>query len=357
MKQLHLDGCGLNGNQISRIFKALSERNGGHDTLSPFHLDISNNLVDAFDNLCASVSNNAGLTSLTWRLLEIQNPKDFVRLMSALSCNRSIRNLDLSQLYLDFSLNEDDGSSAALFALFARNNTLVELNLSANNSRLDDSQLGVSVHKALLGLARNSSLLKLRIEDQAIGAEGAQSLAQVLRTNTTLRELHCERNKINLASFTLLVDALEHNHTLTHLSSLECDKTRQVQSIESSLIKAARPKQLQGLLGISSQEKRNLPGPIADAIEEVGVVIDEHWSHQRQRLEQYLRRNRMLAAAAAAAAEQHGAGTKEQYHRPGAERHANKEVAIAEEDEDESEEDEEDDDEDEGLNMPSLRIK
>lgn len=259
------------------------------------HLDITGNNIEAFDEVAEALREHHGPSSLVWRLLDFQDEEQFGLFLRALQVNQAIRILDLSQLFLDFQMGAE--TIEILAELMSKNKTLEEINLSANNSRLDDCQLGPQIHQALLGLCHNKTLKILRIADQAIGSEGALALAQVLKCNTSLTEIHCENNNINLASFTLLVDAMQHNHKVTFLSSMECDKSRHVHAIETSIIKAARPQKSAEFIEVNIRpgEKESLPQDVTDAIEEVGVVVDEHWNLQRKRLEHRLERNRQIA--------------------------------------------------------------
>jgi hypothetical protein len=296
LQRLFLNGCGLDSTDIARLFHALSKNNVHGQAHPSLHIDVSNSSIEGFSNVILAIQENHGPTSLAWKLLDFPEQCDFVTFIQALTENKVIQSLDLSQLFLDFHL--DETVTTAMFDLFLRNDTLQEFNLSANNSRLDNSQLGPQFHSALLGLKTNTSLKILRIEDQAIGSEGAIALAEVLRENTTLCEVHCENNNINLANFTLLVDAMQSNHSVTFLSSMEHDKSRHVHHIESSIIKAARPKSQLGFhdINITQYEKENLPREVANAIVEAGTLVDEHWEFQRGRLEQILQRNRRLAS-------------------------------------------------------------
>ena len=54
-----------------------------------------------------------------------------------------------------------------------------------------------------------------------IGAEGAQSLAQALQHNSTLRELHLSHNSISLSGWKSLVESLENNTTLEYIHLLD----------------------------------------------------------------------------------------------------------------------------------------
>jgi hypothetical protein len=280
---------------IARLFRALSKNHLYKEAHSSLHLDISSNSIESFDQISLAIRDNHGPSSLTCRFLDFEESFQFEQFMRALSENKIIQFLDLSQLFLEFHL--DENSIDAMLALFSRNNSLRQINLSAQSSRLEDFQFGSKIHEALHGLSRNTSLEILRIEGQAIGPEGASTLAEVLRANTTLREVHCENNNMNLANFTLLVDALQTNTSVTFLSSMESNKSRHVHSIESSIIKPSRPKEQKTWLDINITpfEKDNLSCDVIDAIGEVGTVVEEHWNFQRRRLEQILHRNLQLA--------------------------------------------------------------
>ncbi|KAK5109527.1 hypothetical protein LTR62_006979 [Meristemomyces frigidus] len=214
---LYLDSSYLTGRDVATLLHSMS-----HNPFEPrdLHLDISQcNLGD--DVLVVTKAISEGLTPLhlTMRAIEYRDENTFRKLLNALTMNKSIRYLDISHTALPGEISDD--TCRALERLLADNDTLHELDMSGEESRLASSRFGSGINQALAGLKKNKSLQCFRIEKQKLGLQGASTLADVLKVNNTLRELHCGNNEIPLHGFTDLVDSLTENTTLLHLPTMD----------------------------------------------------------------------------------------------------------------------------------------
>lgn len=213
LHELHMDHAYLSGADIAILLQAM--KHGSHQPRN-LHLDIShNNVTKDYDQLAKAISAGQSPTHLTMRAIEYRDETVFRHLINALRKNRSILYLDLSRASLPSDASED--TSQALEQLFAENDTLEELDISGEDSRLETSRFGVGLNRALKGLRHNKSLHTLRVQFQRLGLPGASILADVLKENRTLRELHCEHNEIPLSALTDMINALGKNTTLVFL--------------------------------------------------------------------------------------------------------------------------------------------
>ncbi|KAK4569980.1 hypothetical protein LTR86_002950 [Recurvomyces mirabilis] len=214
---LYLDNSYLSGKDVATLFQSMSH--------NPFeardlHLDISqSHLSDDLLVMTKAVSSGLTPTHLTMKAIEYRDEASFRKLLNALATNRSIRYLDMSHTALPGEIGED--TARALERLLGENDTLVELNISGEESRLASSRFGGNINQALSGLKRNKTLQCLRIEKQKLGLQGASTLADVLKANSTLRELHCGNNEIPLHGFTDLINSLVDNTTLILLPMMD----------------------------------------------------------------------------------------------------------------------------------------
>lgn len=184
------------------------------------HLDIShNNIYRDHDKLCAAFIAGHSPAQVTLRAMEYRDEGILRHLLHALRQNHSTRYLDISRSSLPGDASEE--TSSALERLFAENDTLEELNISGEESRLETSKFGRGLNRALHGLKSNKMLKVLRVEYQKLGLVGASVLADVLKENETLREIYCANNEIPLSAFTDLVNALVKNTTLLYLPLMD----------------------------------------------------------------------------------------------------------------------------------------
>lgn len=149
--------------------------------------------------------------------------------------------------------------------------------------------------------------------DQKLGLQGASTLADVLKENKQLRQLHCDCNAISLSGFTDLVNALASNYTLLYLPALEEGRDAALRQTEEQ-IKIARIKEVTSTMSstnskISSMRKTlatfgsgstgaasngrvaAVPEWTEQDIQAALRLVSEGWEGQKARLNAYLERN------------------------------------------------------------------
>lgn len=267
-------------------------------------------------------------------------PKEemFREFLRAVARNKTLEYLDISKVSLPFEATDE--TCSVLQELFEVNTCLKELDISGEQTLLETSRI-FGLNKALTGLASNNTLEILKVELQSLGNSGAMVLSSILQKNSTLRELHCEKNKVSIQGFTALVNSLENNTTLLYLPFMEADKNDRLKQLRESFkhLKDVRPEAPSALKGPSSLMRRRslskdrqrrvsftdspgksrpaMPsrlsmvneeepvdlGSVASAsdVENLIRVMDDKWSAECARLTGFLERN------AAVYAEQQGA--------------------------------------------------
>ena len=228
LQRLSLAGCSLNGAQVASILKGLSYcyPNG-----RPMHLDISHNRLetyhDAFVNILPRIPTP---TKITMHSVEYRDQDNFRRLLLAIGKCRTLATLNISGIYLHRDLEAATGQ--ALCTMLAENESIEDLDLSGSRTALETDTLGWEICAALKGLHQNHTLRVLRLHFQELAQPGIGALAEVLRHNDTLQELHCDDNDVSLQSYSDMVHALEHNYSLIHLSDLGRDRAKHKKVIE-----------------------------------------------------------------------------------------------------------------------------
>ena len=344
LRELRLDRTSLTGADLAVLMHSMTREPGRSRNM---HIDISqNNFEQDHGQFAKAIASGLAPEYVSLPLLEYQDEELFRNLISAFRVNKSIKFLDLSRP----SLPDDatDETCECLRRMLAENDTLEELDLSGEDSKLEVANLGVGLNAALRGLGQNKSLRIFRIQHQKLGLQGAQTLADVIRENTTLQELHCDYNEIPLTGFTDLVNSLHRNTTLLYLPSMEESKNghlrqteREVKAVRDSpfpTVAPAKPRSsVTGKLSMSSSgsfrgriastissrtspsSSRTSPSspkgglrfsrsssgfgrsgtqspPQSQQLSDQDIraalrLVDESWERQQWRLSQYLRRN------------------------------------------------------------------
>ena len=139
--------------------------------------------------------------------------------------------------------------------------------------------------------------------------QGASTLADVLKVNTSLQYLYCENNGIALTGFTDLVNALHRNTTLLYLPAMQESRQMALKQTEDqvkqmrddvsihtpSSIGSVRSKLANRVAGRPSREKTHPMGLSDQDIKAALSLVDESWARQEYRLQQYLQRNYNMA--------------------------------------------------------------
>jgi len=153
-----------------------------------------------------------------------------------------------------------------------------------------------------------------------LGHEGANTLAEVIRVNRVLQELHCAYNSIPLSGFTDMVNALRDNTSLIYLPSMVESRQEHLNQAKAE-VKAIKEEQqthqrsyrragqvaaglvVPGKFGAIIRNpksimptSKDLPKASAAPLTEQDIgaalrLVDENWERQAYKLSQYLMRN------------------------------------------------------------------
>ena len=314
LRELWLCNCGLTGEDAANLMQSMIIEEGAARFC---HTNISENpLCSKPDKFISALAQSLSPTQLSLRSIEYDIEEVFENLLLALASNKSTRTLDIARTSLPAEASE--AVCKALETLLADNQTLINLDISGEETRLEISKLGVGINQALNGLKKNRNLQVLRVQYQKLGIQGASTLAEVLQENSTLRELHCDFNAITLAGFTDLVNSLAGNKAILFLPPFTESREAAVRQTEDQ-IRIARTKTdsssaLSSTTSKISSVRRTFTSLSASAMpsssairtsSKVGAVpqwteqdiqaalriVTEGWELQASRLNEYLARN------------------------------------------------------------------
>ncbi|CAK1365602.1 unnamed protein product [Cercospora beticola] len=231
LHELYLDNTYLTGGDVATLLHSMSWENAAPRDM---HLDISQCVVSkGLEKVTQAISNSLTPSHLSMRSIEYKEESQFRKILKALTVNKSIRCLDISQTGLPGDASDD--TCAAIAKLLAKNETIIELDISGDDSRLATSKFGPGINEALKGLKDNTSLQVFKVEKQKLGIRGASTLAEVLRLNRTLLELHCDNNEIPLHGLTDLVNALTDNTVLVFLPAMNDGRAAAFKAAEATM--------------------------------------------------------------------------------------------------------------------------
>ncbi|CAK4017834.1 Hypothetical predicted protein [Lecanosticta acicola] len=231
LHELYLDNTHIAGEDLATLLYSLS---WDKDRVRNMHLDISQCfLTKGLEQLSKTIAKGMTPSHLSLRAIEYKEESQFRKIVAAVTVNKTMQYLDMSQTALPGDASEE--TCRLLSKLLAENETLVELDLSGDDSRLATSKFGPGINEALAGLKHNKTLKVFRIEKQKLGFQGASTLAEVLRENNTLMELHCDNNEIPLHGLTDLVNSLCENTSLVYLPKMNDGRSAAFRSAESTM--------------------------------------------------------------------------------------------------------------------------
>lgn len=313
LRKLCLDQCQLSGKDIASILRAMTS---GRESPRNIQLHVSENKLESHhDMLVQAVGRSLTPTRLSMQMLEYSKESNFQHLICALSTNKTLKYLDISRTSLPVDASEE--TCHLLRDMLETNTTLEELNISGEETHLEAVTLGPGLRNALKGLEKNKSIKVFRVEHQVLGLPGANALASVLETNSTLREVYCEDNQISLQAFTSLVNAMKVNTSVYHLPNMDRDRgwsrqrvDREVDSLRESVsptaassTKSTVRRAFSGAMtggrsfsGRGLEKSSALPSGYTEQDVQAAVAsLDHRWDSEVQRLQRYLRRNYCLA--------------------------------------------------------------
>ena len=159
-----LINCLLSGEKISQLMHAMSR-----PPMKPrrMHLDISENpLGQKHEQLVKAISRNLSPTHLSLRSIEYKDQDNFESLLLGLVSNTSTQSLEIARVGLPAEANK--GVCKALKRLLAESETITDLDISGEDSRLEVSKLGTGINMALGGLKKNKTLKRLHIKRELL---------------------------------------------------------------------------------------------------------------------------------------------------------------------------------------------
>ncbi|KAM4054739.1 leucine rich repeat protein [Hirsutella rhossiliensis] len=210
LRVMRLNSCGLTGRQISRLFRAM-----GQARRVTVHLN-ANRLDEGIDDLCRAVACGFAPWSLFLQMVEFALETNYVKLLRALTVNKTIECLSLAGMAM-----ADAASSTACQAIadfLSKNNKVRFLDISGYDSKLDEGRLGRGFAGALSGMKSNTRIEHLRVRSQMLNAN-IGDLAEAISANKTLHTLDCEGNDFNLSNMRHLIKHLEDNSTIRQFSA------------------------------------------------------------------------------------------------------------------------------------------
>ncbi|KAI9808650.1 MAG: hypothetical protein M1825_003801 [Sarcosagium campestre] len=305
LRELSLNQCGLTGKDVAVFMHSMSRKAG---VARELHLHVSENRLEKnHDKLVRAVVDGLTPSHLTMKMVEYQKEDHFRELVQALRRNKTLRYLDISKASLPYDASDE--TCEALQLMFKDNASLEELDISGEHAHLEVAKFGIGLNHALTGLKTNSALKTLRIEYQKLGLQGANTLSSVLEENTTLREIYCENNDINLQGLTVLVNSLASNKTVLYLPRMDRDRVDSLQKVERECQimrqDAASASQRQTSVrrtftSVKSAKHAASAAPVQPAFSEQDLqaalrIVHEKWDRQTARLEHYLTRNANIA--------------------------------------------------------------
>lgn len=305
LREFRVDHTGLTGRQLAQLMISMTRTPGNAREL---HMDVSQNRIEVFhDEFATAISEGYAPSQLTITLVDYEDESHFAQLVLAIAANKTIKHLDITKVSLPNDASEQ--TCQALEKMFTDNGTLISLDISGENSKLEIAKLGVGINRALCGLKHNKSLQILHIQNQNLGLQGASTLADVLKVNSTLVEVHCENNGIPLQGFTDLVNSLHYNTTLQWLPAMAESRQETLRQTEMAVknmrsdtahhphSKAASFRnRVATKLGKHPVEKA-APQQLSEQDVQAAVrLVEESWDRQAHRLSLYLQRNANIAA-------------------------------------------------------------
>lgn len=305
LRELRVDHTGLTGRQIAQLMISMTKTPGiARDLL----MDVSQNRIEVFhDEFAMAISEGYAPTQLIITLVDYEDESHFAQLVLAIAANNTVKHLNLTKVSLPYDASEQ--TCQALEKMFAENSTLMSLDISGENSKLEIAKLGVGINRALCGLKHNKSLRVLHIQNQNLGLQGASTLADVLKVNTTLVEVHCENNGIPLQGFTDLVNSLHYNTTLRWLPVMVESRQETLRQTEMAVKNMrsdtshhpqSRTASLRNKVAIKMGKhpiEKHAPQQMSEQDVKAAVrLVEESWDRQAHRLGLYLHRNANIAA-------------------------------------------------------------
>ncbi|KAK0710971.1 hypothetical protein B0H67DRAFT_492783 [Lasiosphaeris hirsuta] len=279
-RKLVLNHCGITGDAASRLCRAIGED-------SKMHLSISGNpLEDGVEDLADVIRENKVPAGLSMELVEFRDESNFLLLIRALACTRSVSFLNLAGTAPTPSLhaiNEPCSNEMVkeLHDLFAYNQSIRYMDLSGFSGKLEDGQLAKGFARSLAGLCHNKTMTHLKLRNQNLH-DDAGTLGRVLSENRSLRVVDCQDNQLNLTSLKFLVSSLKDNYKIIDFPFSPADR----ETIWKNILRGLR-KSTDGTTTASGSG-----GTVGRLKHKEGILLHGIFDRQFEELDGYLLRNR-----------------------------------------------------------------
>ncbi|KAK9331999.1 hypothetical protein V1520DRAFT_43650 [Lipomyces starkeyi] len=311
--QFSIQSCGLAGGDVGELLSAMGKSPAKQHPDLTVYIGDNPICTAGFDVFLSSI------TKLGTNILRISMPRiefhkeqflcDFFIVLASPECK--ITHLDLSLLLIP----DADASAHAcelLGNVFARNTSLISLNLTGETSKLQVARIGHGIGRALERLSENNSLRELYIEGNELSVDGAMLIAQALTRNRTIRRIHLDDNEINLQGFTAIVNSIVEsgNAVIRYISRPKIDQAKQLQRIRDLCVRsemeiAVLREQQRSSSSFASSDKdaRDRFPELTDKVEahkkaaETLKVLENEWERVYERLDRWLKRGRGASSA------------------------------------------------------------
>ncbi|KAK1456940.1 leucine rich repeat protein [Colletotrichum cuscutae] len=291
LRRLDLNNCAMTGSQIATLFRSMGEARVITCSIS------GNYLENGTDDLVSAIVDNFGPTSLFMDMVEFQNEDNYIKLINALSVNKSIRLLSLVGTSTPGQVSED--ACMAVSEFFATNKSVQYLDFSGFSAKLDEGQLGLGFSRSLSGLAENKTLRHLRIRNQKLNLN-IGDLAHAIQLNQTLTTLDVQENNFNLSNLSHMVRSLDHNSSIQEFcpfsrSELSRAIKFSVQNVgmPTSQPTSSRARRASKVLSKATFDNFAMEMDKNNALME---NLKDEWSVKTAQIERLLERNRTLSS-------------------------------------------------------------
>ncbi|KAG0266276.1 hypothetical protein DFQ27_009903 [Actinomortierella ambigua] len=212
MEMLLVEGCGLDGMQLSSMLEAVGQ---SRNFRMEFHA--GKNLIsgggDLPDSLVTVLSGDdtpsgLGLRRTLWGESALR------QLFVALARNRTLKKLDLAAVSLASGRDPDVESCKLLGQMLSSPvGRLEELSIRGEETADLVARMGKNLWRAFQGIGASRFLTKLDVRRNRFGDEGAKALAEALRVNQSLTWLAMDDNDVTVAGFNAILSAFHQGGT------------------------------------------------------------------------------------------------------------------------------------------------
>ncbi|KAK9356899.1 hypothetical protein V1523DRAFT_341902 [Lipomyces doorenjongii] len=311
--QFSIQSCGVTGGDVGELLSAMGKSPAKQHPDLTVYIGDNPICTAGFDVFLSSITKlGTNIRRISMPRIEFHKEQflcDFFIVLASPECN--ITHLDLSLLLIP----DADASAHAcnlLGNVFARNTSLISLNLTGETSKLQVARIGHGIGRALERLSENSSLRELYIEGNELSVDGAMLIAQALTRNRTIRRIRLDDNEINLQGYTAIVNSIVEsgNTVIRYISRPKIDQAKQLQRIRDLCVKSEmeiallrEQQRSTSSTASSDKEARDKFPELKDKVEahkkaaETLKVLENEWERVYARLDKWLKRGSGASSA------------------------------------------------------------